>query len=185
MNSKTKLIIIIISLIVVIGGGTYLYNAISNLDFTIDNREQKEESKKAMPEAIIYDEQDNEINTLTFKGKPTIVNFWTTWCTYCEQEMPSFEKAYNQYKDEVNFVLVDVLDSQEETKENGINFKNEHNLSMPIYFDRNHQAVAKFGAPGFPTTFFIDKNGNIYKIVISMLTEEKLLNYIENLINVE
>lgn len=184
MNSKLKLIIIILISVIVIGGGTYLYNVISNFDFTIDNREQKE-TRKPMPESIIFDEEDREINTLSFKGKPTIINFWTTWCTYCEQEMPSFEKAYNQYKNEVNFVLVDVLDSYEETKENGIKYKNEHNLSMPIYFDRNHQAVQKFSAPGFPTTFFIDKNGDIYKISISMLTEEKLFDYIEKLINEE
>lgn len=184
MNSKLKLLLIIVILVIVIGGGTYLYNVVSDFDFTFDNRNQTT-SKKNMPESIIYDEADNEINTASFKGKPTIINFWTTWCTYCEQEMPSFEKAYNKYKDEVNFVLVDVLDSSEETKENGIEFRNKLNLSMPIYFDRNHQAVQKFGAPGFPTTYFIDKNGDIYKIIISMLTEEKLFDYIEKLIEIE
>lgn len=184
MNSKQKLIIIISILVIVIGGGTYLYNMLSNLDFTFDNR-NKETAKKSIPECIIYDEFDNEISTLSFKGKPTVVNFWTTWCNYCEKEMPSFEKAYNNYKYEVNFVLIDVLDNSEETKENGIEFKKTNNLSMPIYFDRNHLAIQKFGAPGFPTTYFIDKNGYIYKITATMLTEEKLFDYIEKIMNIE
>lgn len=184
MNAKNKLLVIIIICILVIVGGSYLYNKISNFEFKFDNRETKD-TRKAMPEVIIYNEEDQEISTSSFKGKPTVINFWTTWCQYCEMEMPEFEKAYNKYKESVNFVLIDTLDNSEETKENGINFKNKHNLTMPIYFDRNHQAISKFGAPGFPTTYFIDKNGYIYKISASMLTEEKLFEYIDKIINIE
>ena len=181
MNSKLKLLITIILFVLVVGGGLFLYNKTSNIDFKFDNRNTGL-SKKAMPETIIYTENDEELNLSSLKGKPIVINFWTTWCTYCRQEMQTLEKVYNEYKDKVEFVLIDVLDSSEETKENGIKLKEEQGLTMPIYFDRNHIAISKFGAPGFPTTYFIDKDGNINKIRASMLTEEFLVQNIEEIL---
>ena len=40
-----------------------------------------------------------------FKGKPVVLNFWTSWCSYCKSEMPYFESAYKQYGDKVQFIM--------------------------------------------------------------------------------
>src|SRR5580698_8627266 len=33
-------------------------------------------------------------------GKVVIVNFWSTWCHPCEQEIPDLSKVYEKYKDQ-------------------------------------------------------------------------------------
>ena len=181
MNSKLKLALTAILLVIILAGGVFLYNKISNVEVKFDNRD-KIQSKKPMPEAVVYTENDEELNLSSLKGKPMVINFWTTWCGYCKDEMPTFEKVYNEYKDKVEFILIDVLDNSEETKENGIKYRNDMNLTMPIYFDRGHTVIAKFGAPGFPTTYFIDKEGNINKVRASALTEAILVQSIEAII---
>lgn len=43
--------------------------------------------------------------------KPTVVNFWATWCPYCLREMEAFQSMYERYGDRVNFVMLNVADT--------------------------------------------------------------------------
>src|SRR6266508_2715158 len=56
------------------------------------------------------------------KGKPAVLNFWASWCTYCIKEMPSFQKVFSGLDGRVTFVGMDVLGLQGETKGAGRTF---------------------------------------------------------------
>jgi peroxiredoxin len=75
------------------------------------------------------------------KGKVVLINFWTTWCPPCREEMPSLEKLYRHFKHE-KFTLLAV-----------------DNLSFPILLDKAGDVSAKYGANAIPTTYIIDKKG--------------------------
>ena len=54
-----------------------------------------------LPEFNLIDIDGNEVSSLDLLGKPTIINFWATWCGYCMKEMPDFQTAYETYGDKI------------------------------------------------------------------------------------
>lgn len=66
--------------------------------------------------------------------KPTIVNFWATFCKPCIAEIPHFQKVVKQYeKDSVELLLVS-LDMQEMYPEKLKIFANKFEFTAPIVF---------------------------------------------------
>lgn len=107
--------------------------------------------------------------TIFAEKKLTMVNIWTTWCGSCIDEMPELEKlAHDMKKMDVQLIGIctDISDSrgqinkellalsQQITKKTGISFKT-------LVPDQSlHDGLLK-GTLGYPTTFFIDRQGTI------------------------
>ncbi len=90
------------------------------------------------------------------RGKPTLLNFWATWCPPCRRELPALQAAYTKYGDRVNFVAVDVKEDANSVAA----FATELGLTFPIVLDQDGQlSEAKYEIRGFPTTLFIDERG--------------------------
>lgn len=77
------------------------------------------------PDFVVYDSEGNAVQLSDFSGKPVVINFWATWCGYCVKEMPSLQKAYEAYGDEVAFMIINVTDGHKETKEEAFAFVEE------------------------------------------------------------
>ena len=108
----------------------------------------------------VLDENGNEVKLSDFAGKPIVVNFWATWCTYCVREMPDFQAAYEKYPD-VQFVMVNVTDGYYETIDSAKQFVKEKGFTFPIFFDTESSAVTAYGITAYPQSLFIDANGNL------------------------
>ena len=78
-----------------------------------DNEDEEERIKA--PDFYVYDEKGEKVDFSEFIGKPVIINFWTTWCPYCVDEMADFNEAYLKYKDDVHFLMVNQTDGVRET----------------------------------------------------------------------
>ena len=96
-----------------------------------------------------------EINFNEFKNKVVIINFWATWCPPCVAEMESFQELYDSYKNEVVFLFV-ANDKVEKVNA----FMKDHNYSFPVLFETS-TTPSELQSRSIPTTFIIDKNGNI------------------------
>lgn len=185
MKEKKKLLIICIVFIAVIVLVVIAYNNLVKIyDKFITNNEIENQniSNTTLPLATdftIYDSNDNIIKLSDFSGKPVVINFWTTWCVYCVQEMPYFNEAYNTYKDEVQFIMLNVPDGPEETKENVEEYIQDNNYDFQVYYDKDFDAVNKYSVTGYPITIFINKNGEIAKINRGAISQTNLLKYID------
>lgn len=116
------------------------------------------------PKNFRFTDQEDEMVDFVkdSKGKPAVVNIWATWCNPCRQEMPEFQKVWEEYQEDVNFYLVNALDSKPtETKEKVEDFLEELNFKMPIYYDYHLKTMAVANAVFFPTTLFIDSEGQV------------------------
>ena len=69
------------------------------------------------PGFTVFDGEGNPVTLESLRGKPVILNFWATWCGYCVMEMPDFQTMYDTYGDEIHFMMVNVTDGYQETKE--------------------------------------------------------------------
>ncbi|HEY8371098.1 MAG TPA: TlpA disulfide reductase family protein, partial [Thermodesulfobacteriota bacterium] len=86
-----------------------------------------------------------------------LLNFWATWCPPCRAEMPSMERAYQQYRERgFTIVAIDYREGPELVEP----FVKELGLTFPIALDRDGAVTdAKYPTSGLPTTYLIDRQG--------------------------
>jgi cytochrome c biogenesis protein CcmG/thiol:disulfide interchange protein DsbE len=88
------------------------------------------------------------------RGTPVLVNFWASWCIPCEDEAPALEAAWNRYRDRVQFLGIDVQDSDTEA----LRFLRTFGVSYP-----NGRDVSGSISVGVPETYFIRSDGTIQR----------------------
>ena len=125
----------------------------------------------------------SSISLSDYFGKPIVINFWASWCGPCKAEMPAFNNVYNDLKNDVVFLMVDLVDGFRETKETGYNYITGQGFNFPVYYDMNQDAAYNYSVNSVPTTYFIDVNGNISSFHKGAMSESKLRGEIDKILN--
>lgn len=141
--------------------------------------QQEGESQEDEPlEALDFTVQDyegNEVKLSDYIGTPIVLNFWASWCPPCRDEMPHFNKVSEEYaKDELLFLMVDLVDGGRETVEKGKKYVEDNGYTFTVLFDTKQNAAATYGIRSLPTTFFINKDGSIIGGLEGGIDEETL-----------
>lgn len=142
---------------------------------------------KALPPAIDFtltDQYGNSHTLSDYKGKTVFLNFWATWCPPCRAEMPDIQKIYDSYKEaeDDSLVILGVASpgqGQEGTKEEISGFLEENGYTYPVLMDTTGEQFANYGVYALPTTFMIDRDGNVFGYVSGGLSEDIMLSIIE------
>ena len=157
-------------------------------DASEDKEENKEEeSKETVVPAIDFtlkDQFGNEHTLSDYKGKTVFLNFWATWCGPCRSEMPDIQKLYETYETEgdnaVIILGVAAPGLGQEKDEAGIKaFLDENGYTYPTLMDTTGDLFSEYGISYFPTTFMIDREGNVFGYVSGALNEDMMKNIIE------
>lgn len=90
-----------------------------------------------------------------YRGKKVIINFWATWCNYCQNEMPLLDEYYQKYSSDLVVLAVDYHESQEIVKQ----YVEETQYQFPILLDEDGAVARKYLVPGLPVSFFLDDQG--------------------------
>ena len=125
------------------------------------------------PDFTVIDHEGNVVKLSDMKGKPVVLNFWATWCPYCVEEMPDFEKVYNKYKGEVEFMMINMTHGAE-TVEKASAFIDSYGYTFPVYFDIMQEAAYAYYATSLPVSYFIDAEGNLVAYGRGRLDEASL-----------
>ena len=146
-----------------------------------ENQSQEETAKYAdAPDFTVWDQEGTQISLKEIlEGKPAVINFWTSKCPPCREEMPDFEELYQELKDQVQFIMVDGIGCMGETEESGRAYVEEQGFSFPVYYDKEMDAVITYGIQAFPTTYILNSNGELVtggSGMISKATLQELLN---------
>ncbi len=106
-----------------------------------------------------------------FQGKVLVINFFATWCPPCKEEVPGFVKIFNRYKGKGLEVLGISLDDADSGKDLPP-FLEEHKVTYTIAF-ASKEVMAKYGGvQTVPTTFFINRKGDITNVHIGFMGEK-------------
>ena len=74
--------------------------------------------------------------------------------------MPDFERAREEYPD-VKFLMINATDGESETKETARAYIDEMGYGFDVYYDVDEDAIRTYRINAFPSTYFIDKYGNM------------------------
>lgn len=127
------------------------------------------------PSFPMEDAQGNTVQLSDFLGdKPVFLNFWASTCSPCKQEMPDIQKLYEQYGDQIQFIMVNVGAAMNDTREKAEAYLSEEGFTFPVYYDIDYQAITTYGINSFPFSIFIDAQGNLVTYGNGMLSASLL-----------
>lgn len=177
MKNSTKLILLIVVFILILAGAMFGYQYLSAK--TSPDAPNASASTDIAKDFTVYDYNGNAYKLSDFFGKPIVLNFWATWCGPCQAEMPSFQKAYEKYSDNVVFLMVNLTDGTDETVDDVIDFIKNNGYTFPVYCDTEYSAAYAYSVYSIPKTVFINKDGSVLTVHSGMITEERLNSYID------
>jgi len=179
MNQKVRTVLIAVLIFVVLGSAWLLYQKLS-VPYAQTPAAQSAsggaESADAEPAAdfTVYDADGKEVSLSDFAGKPVVVNFWASWCGYCKVEMPHFQKAYETYGEDIQFLMVDLSGGGSDTKEAADQVITEGGYTFPVYYDNDSSAAYAYSVRSIPLSLFLDKDGSLVSQHLGALSAEDL-----------
>ncbi|MCI6032240.1 MAG: cytochrome c biogenesis protein CcdA [Fusobacterium varium] len=164
-------------------------------DYTVQTEEQPkapQEEKLPAFDFQLKDQYGNLHKLSDYKGKVVFLNFWATWCPPCREEMPHIEEIYKEYGYNKNEVIIlgaaspataENPSPQDESEDKIKAFLTKNNYTFPVVFDVKGEIFRNYYISAFPTTFMIDKEGNIMGYVAGALSKENMKKIIEMTLN--
>lgn len=149
------------------------------------NEKNKTDSaaKIKSPDFKLVDQYGNVHKLSDYKGKVVFLNFWATWCPPCRGELPHIEDIYKEYKSNGKDVIILGVVApglrKEGSKEDIIKFLSENGYTFPVVFDDGN-VMDEYEIEAFPTTFIIDRDGNVVKYVPGAMDKAAMKSLINN-----
>lgn len=134
----------------------------------------------------VFKKPNHLYNMQKDKGKVLLVNFWASWCPPCVHEMPSMQALDNKlnktYSGKFKILAINMAEDS-----NTINtfLKTKVSVDFNILLDTNGAALKQWKIFAFPTSFIIDKKGNIRYAIYGGIDwlDTDVVNKIKQLIN--
>lgn len=199
-----KVLIIVVAVIALTLGAVFASDYIerSKEDIT-DNRENQEDivdeglvpseevediekAKEDETTEIVYGElapdftlenlEGEKVSLSDYRGKIVLINFWATWCKFCDIEMPDLNEINNNNEDVV-VLAVDVMEEKSKVKK----YIEEGRYDFEVVLDTKGDIAQNYLISSFPTTYSVDKEGVLIQGVPGMLTKPQMEQIIENI----
>ena len=117
------------------------------------------------------------------QGRPVILNFWAGNCPPCRFEMPDLQRSYEEYKDRVVFLGLDVgIFTGLGTRQDALNLLRELNITYPAGAPPNGRALRLYNATSMPTTVFFNAEGNVFRTWPGSITRKQMGKVIEDML---
>jgi len=113
---------------------------------------------KPAPDVVLPDAKGATVRLSAFKGQVVLVDFWASWCPPCRASFPALDALSHEYETKGVVVLAINVD---EKRHDADLFLNAYPHTMTVLFDPKGQSPLAFGVRGMPSSFVIDRAGNI------------------------
>jgi cytochrome c biogenesis protein CcmG/thiol:disulfide interchange protein DsbE len=125
-----------------------------------------------------------EVRLRDFRGKPTVVNFFASWCGPCRAELPVLVSMAAQLGDRVHFVGVD-----SEEQGDGLAMARQYGaggwpLAQDVAGRMDSGLHDALGARGMPITAFYDAQGRLLTVKLGSFLHETLRDKLNQLYGV-
>jgi thiol-disulfide isomerase/thioredoxin len=127
----------------------------------------------ALPEALpkdnipfdfsftVKDLDNRKISFDRFKGKVLFIKVWATWCGPCRAEMPTIQALYERVKNnDIEFVMLSIDEDKDFNRVK--KFVEKNGYTFPVFMPSG-KLPEQLWVPSIPTTFIVDKAGNVVR----------------------
>jgi peroxiredoxin len=126
----------------------------------------------AAPDFALLDVRDEStVRRLSdYRGSVVILNWYATWCSPCQQEIPDFQQAYSRLEGDLVVLAVNL----EEAPADAADMLEGLGATFPSVVDSKGEVYRRYGGLGMPYTLFIDREGNVFSMGSGVITEDSL-----------
>ena len=111
-----------------------------------------------------------------YRGKIVLLNFWATWCKFCNMEMPDLQKLQDE-NDDIVIIAVDVMEDKATVEK----YVEKGDYDFQVVLDEEGNLAKTYLVSGMPTTYFIDKEGILLGGIPSMLKYDQLVSILDGI----
>lgn len=121
-----------------------------------------------------------KINLSDYKGKPLLIDFWSSWCGPCIKEAEILSEAEKEWKFRgIEFIGIAVWDNKDQI----IEFMENYDIQYDIVIDKNGYTAVDFGVIAVPEKFFVRSDGSFAFKVNGPNNKESLDKYLSRLLD--
>jgi cytochrome c biogenesis protein CcmG, thiol:disulfide interchange protein DsbE len=155
------------------GGDEAVSTIVSDSEITLPNGGMSSQfDGEALP-ATPLEALDGTKLTLTelgTRGKPMLINLWAESCRACRDEMPEFERAFQDLGDQMGIVGINVQDSVSQAAAYG----DEVGVTYELFVDVDRQLVGEFEITALPATLIVAADGTIEHLHLGVLDADRI-----------
>ncbi|WP_392456384.1 thiol-disulfide oxidoreductase ResA [Chryseomicrobium aureum] len=130
------------------------------------------------PDFQLVDMEGNVQRLSDYEGQGVFLNFWGTWCKPCAKEMPYIDKHYQLNKDQgVQTIAVNIAESDFKVN----SYTKQYGMTFPVVIDRKKNVMELYNIGPLPTTFLVNPDGEIVRIIQGEMTEQDVANFMEEI----
>lgn len=126
------------------------------------------------PDFTLTNLDGKEVSLSDYRGKTVIINFWATWCHWCDIEMPDLNKVHMENEDIV-VLAVNVMEEEGKVRE----YIEDGGYEFEVVLDTDGKIASDYLVNGLPNSYFVDKDGILQFIKVGMITNDELLNVVD------
>lgn len=132
----------------------------------------------------LNDSEGNPHSLTDYIGKPLLLNFFGTWCRYCNMELPALQKVADEGSVEVVLIAAPHLNN-----EGDIAFVEQYmsdaGYHFTILYDETYDVTRTYGISGYPTTFAMKKDGSFLGYMPGYMSDDVLEQVVAELTSEE
>lgn len=131
----------------------------------------------ALPELTLETLEREPVALGSYRGQPTVVNLWASWCPPCRREMPLLARAQQDNPD-VHFVFANQGEQADQVR----GFLASQQLQLDnVLLDPFSKVGQASGSRALPTTLFYDAEGRLVDSHLGEVSAPRLTDYLDAL----
>lgn len=138
-------------------------------------------TNKPAPNFLLPDYDKKAVRLDQFEGKVVFVNFWASWCEFCEEEMPDIVRIAKRFPDDVVVLLL----NRGESKGTAESWTTKYDLPQDLpnvlwLLDGRESVTREYRVSGMPQSFIVDANGIVRREIRRVSEFDEMLFSVES-----
>lgn len=135
---------------------------------------------EAAPDFALATADGQTLSLSSFRGRPVILYFWASWCSFCRNEIPSLNATFETHRDNNDLVVlgINILEDASTVRY----YLQGLGVSFPVLLDQDGTTTQKYLVRATPSYYFIDRDGILQSRIIGTARPAQFRSRLESIV---